>query len=56
MAPKESKISKQAATGTTRHRAITIPEKLETIMKHGNAAMQSVTMAAYEIGLLTIQT
>jgi hypothetical protein len=56
MAPKEPKISKQAAAGTTRHITFTIPKTLETIMKHGSATCQSVIMAAYEIGLLIIQT
>jgi len=56
MAPKEPKISKQAAAGTTRHITLTIPETLETIRKHGSATRQSVTMAAYKTGLLTIQT
>jgi len=56
MAPKEPKISKQAAAGTTSHITLTIPETLETIRKHGSATRQSVTMAAYKTGLLTIQT
>jgi len=56
MASKEPKISKQAAAGTTRHITFTIPVKLETIRKPGSATMQSVTMAAYNNGLLTIQT
>jgi hypothetical protein len=56
MSPKKPKISKQAAAGTTRHITFTIPETLETILKHGSATKQSVTMAAYKIGLLTIQT
>ena len=55
MAPTEPKISKQAAAGT-RDITFTIPEKLETIMKPGRATRQSVTMAAYKTGLLTIQT
>jgi hypothetical protein len=33
MAPKEPKISKQAAAGTTRHITFTILETLEIIMK-----------------------
>jgi hypothetical protein len=53
MAPKKPKISKQAAAGTTRH---TIPETLETIIKNGSATRHSVPMAAYKIGLLTVQT
>jgi len=54
MAPKEPKISKQAAAGTTRHITFTIPETLEIIVKPGSAAIQSVIMASYEIGLLAI--
>jgi len=54
MAPKEPKISKQAAAGTTRDMTLTIPETLEIIMKPGSATCQSVIMAAYEIGLLAI--
>jgi len=54
MAPKEPEISKQAAAGTTRHITFTIPETLEIIRKLGNATSQSVIMAAYKIGLLTI--
>jgi hypothetical protein len=56
MASKEPKINKQAAAGKTRHMTLTIPEKLETIRKPGNATRQSVTMAAYNNGLLTVQT
>jgi len=56
MAPKEPKISKQAAADITRHITFTIPETLETIRKHGSVTRQSVTMAAYKTGLLTIQT
>jgi hypothetical protein len=55
MASKEPKISTQAAAGITRHITFTIPEKLETIRKPGSATRQSVTMAAYNSGLLTIQ-
>jgi len=40
MAPKELKINKQAAAGTTRHITFTIPERLEIIMKHGSATRQ----------------
>jgi len=47
-------MTKQAATGTTRHITLTIPETLQTIRKPGNATSQSVIMAAYKIGLLTI--
>jgi len=54
MAPKQLKISKQTATGTTRHLTFTIPETLEIIMKPGSATFQSVIMAAYEIGLSAI--
>jgi len=54
MASKEPKMTKQAATGTTRHITFTIPETLETIRKPGNATSQCVIMAAYKIGLLTI--
>ena len=50
MVPKKPKINNQAAAGT-RH---TIPETLETIINHGSATRQSVPMAAYKIGLLTI--
>jgi len=54
MAPKELKISKQAAAGTTRHITFRIPETLGIIMKPGSATFQSVIMAAYGIGLLAI--
>ena len=54
MAPKKPKISKQAAAGTTRDMTLTIPETPEIIMKPASAAIQSVIMAAYEIGLLAI--
>jgi hypothetical protein len=40
MVPKEPKISKQAAAGTT-DITLTIPEALEIIMKPGNAICQS---------------
>jgi len=46
MAPKEPKISKQAAAGTTRDITLTIPETLEIIRKPGNATCQTVIMAA----------
>jgi hypothetical protein len=52
MAPKESKISKQAAAGITRDITFTISETLEIIRKPGSATSQSVIMAAYKIGLL----
>jgi hypothetical protein len=54
MAPKEPKISKQAAAGTTRDITFTIPETLEIIRKPGTAASQSIIMAAYKIGLLNM--
>jgi len=54
MASRESKISKQAAAGITRHITFTIPETLEIITKTGSATCQSVIMSAYKIGLLTI--
>jgi len=47
MAPKEPKINKQAADGTTRDITLTIPETLEIIRKLANATCQSVIMAAY---------
>ena len=53
MASRESKISKQAAAGITRHITFKIPETLEIITKTGRATCQSV-MSAYKIGLLTI--
>ena len=53
MAPKEPKISKQAAAGTTRDMIITILDTLEIIRKSGSATSQSIIMAAYKIGLLT---
>jgi hypothetical protein len=52
MAPKEPKISKQAAAGTTRHITLTIPETFEIIMKPENATCQSVVTAAYNTALL----
>jgi len=42
MAPKVSKISKQAAADVTRHITFTIPETLETVRKHGSATSKSV--------------
>jgi hypothetical protein len=54
MAPKEPKISKQAAAGTTTDITLTIPETLEIIRKPGNATCQSVIMPTYKIELLTI--
>jgi len=50
----EPKISKQAAVGTTKDITLTIPETLEIIRKLGNATSQSVIIAAYKSGLLTI--
>jgi hypothetical protein len=50
MAPKEPKISKQVAAGTTRDITFTIPVILEIIRKPGNATSQNVIMAAYKIG------
>jgi len=54
MAPKEPKISKQAATGTMRQVTFTIPETLEKITKPENSKSQSVIMGVYKIALLTI--
>jgi hypothetical protein len=54
MVSKEPKINKQAVAGTTRHITFTIPETLEIIRKPGTATSQSVILAAYKIGLLTI--
>jgi hypothetical protein len=53
MAPKESKICKQAAAGTTRHITLTIPETIEIIRKPGSATSQNSIMAAYNTGCLT---
>jgi hypothetical protein len=46
MVSKEPKISKQAASGITRHIIFTIPETLEIIRKPGNATSQSIIIAA----------
>jgi hypothetical protein len=54
MAPKEPKISKQAGSVKTRDITFTIPETLEIIRQPGITTCQSVIMAAYKIGLLTI--
>jgi hypothetical protein len=54
MAPKEHKISKQAAAVKRRGITFTIPDTLEIIRKPGSATCQSVIMAAQKIGLLTI--
>jgi hypothetical protein len=49
MAPKEPKIGKQVAPGTTRHITFTIPETLETIWEHESTTKQSVIMAVYRV-------
>jgi hypothetical protein len=54
MAPKQQKISKQAAAVKIRNTAFTITETLEITRKPGNVTCQTVIMAAYMIGLLTI--
>jgi len=54
MASIEPRISKLGEAGTTRHITITITETLEIVRKPGNATSQSVIMAAYNTGLLTI--
>jgi hypothetical protein len=54
MAPKESKISKQAAGSTKRHIKFTIPETLEIIRKPGSATSDSAITAVYTNGLVTI--
>ena len=54
MASKEQKISKQAVVGTTMDMTLIITQTLETIRKTGSATSHSVTIAAYNIGLLTI--
>jgi hypothetical protein len=53
MAPKEPKISKQAAAGTT-DITLTILNTLKLIRKPENATRQSIIMTAYKIILLTI--
>jgi hypothetical protein len=53
MAPKISKINKQAATGTITNITFPIPETLEIIIKPGFAISQRVIMAAYKIALMT---
>jgi len=45
MAPKEYKICKQAANGTTTDITLPIPERHEKIRKSGNSTSQSVIMA-----------
>jgi hypothetical protein len=53
MAPTDPKIHNKVDTGT-RDKQFTTPESLEIIRKPGNATSQSVIMAAYMIGLLTL--
>jgi hypothetical protein len=48
MAPKQQKISKQAAALNTRDITFTIPETFEIIRKPGNVTCQTVIMAAYK--------
>jgi hypothetical protein len=54
MTPKQLKISKQAAAGTTTDVTLTITETLEIIRKPGSATSQNVIMAAHKFELLTI--
>lgn len=54
MASIEPKISKKAASGTTKHITLTIPDTLEIIRKPRSATSQNVIIAAYKIELLTI--
>jgi hypothetical protein len=54
MAPKESKICKEAAAGIKVHIMLTISESLDIIRKPGNARSQSVITAAHKIGFMTI--
>jgi len=54
MAPKKSKISKEAAACIKVHIILTISETPEIIRKPRNATSQSVITAAYKIGLMTI--
>jgi hypothetical protein len=49
-----TKICKQAAAVKTSNITFTIPEKIEIIRKPGNVTCQTVIMAAYKLGLLTI--
>jgi hypothetical protein len=51
MAHKESKISKQAVAGTTRHITLKIPETLEIIRKPGSPTSQSDIIAPCNIGI-----
>ena len=50
----DPKLSKEAATGTTTDILFTVPETLEIIRKPGKATSQSVIMAVYKTGLLTV--
>jgi len=54
MAHKGPKINKQTAAGKTGHILLTILQKLHIIRKPGIATSQSIIMAAYKTGLLTI--
>jgi len=45
MAPKESKLSKQAVAGTTTDIPLKIPETLEIIWRAGSVMSQRVIMA-----------
>jgi hypothetical protein len=51
MAPKESKISKQAVAGTIMDITLTIPDTLEIIRKPGSATSQFVVTEPYKMGL-----
>jgi hypothetical protein len=53
MASTEQKISKLGAA-VTRHITLTITAILELVRKPGSATSQSVIMAVYNTGLLTI--
>jgi len=54
MAPKESRICKEAAAGIKVHIILTISETLDIIRKPGNAGSWSVITAAYKIRFMTI--
>jgi len=54
MASKETKISKLGVAVTTRDITPIIPETLEIFWNPGSATSQSIIMAAYNTGLLTI--
>jgi hypothetical protein len=56
MAPKEPRVSKQAAAGTIRHITFTTAKRTGKIREHGSATRQSVNTATHNNGLLTIQT